>query len=68
MLINTTIYRKNQNRIFYMGEFFKSPQIPLTTQGDIVLQHYLKVSLVFLRTLVKEIDYFEVILLQTTAN
>ena len=51
-----------------MGEFSKSPQIPVTTQSDIVLEHYLKVSLVFLRTLLKQTDYFEVILPQTTAN
>ena len=42
-----------------MGEFSKSPQIPVTTQRDIVLEHnYLKVSLVFLRTLLKQIDYY----------
>ena len=51
-----------------MGEFSKSPQIPVTTQGEIVLERYLKISLVFLRTPQKEIDYFEVILPQTAAN
>ena len=30
-----------------MGEFSKTPQIPVTTQRDIVFDHYLKISLFF---------------------
>ena len=43
-----------------MGEFSKSPQILVTTQRDIVLEHYLKVGLLFLRTLLRLIDYLKV--------
>ena len=51
-----------------MGEFSKSPQISVTTQREIVLECYLKISLVFLRTPQKLIDYSEVIFPKTTAN
>ena len=51
-----------------MGEFSKSPQIPVTIQREIELERYLKISLVFFRTPQIWIDYSEVTLPQTTAN